>query len=141
MMHVLSATRSTALSWKVKYKNASELRIDGAQSEIMDMLGRGFDALLSRAGLDGGNETDDKGPMIDATVAVDTMIRVGSSHADKEKQLARVESEAREQASLLQTAYVEAVARKQAEFSVLLSERKARGVRLPSDWWVEMMQW
>ena len=107
--------------------------------------------LLSRAGLD-GSETDapaveilQNGPMLYATVAVDTMIQARSEYAEKLSQLVKEENEARERASLLQTAYVEAVTRKQTEVSIAISasqpkdpKGKEQRSHIPKEWWVEM---
>jgi hypothetical protein len=138
----------------MKYKSMVQLKIGGAPQEVSGALGRGFDVLLSRAGLD-GSETDapaveilQNGPMLYATVAVDTMIQARSEYAEKLSQLVKEENEARERASLLQTAYVEAVTRKQTEVSIAISasqpkdsKGKEQRSHIPKEWWVEMAKW
>jgi len=138
----------------MKYKSMVQLKIGGAPQEVSGALGHGFDVLLSRAGLD-GSETDapaveilQNGPMLYATVAVDTMIQARSEYAEKLSQLVKEENEARERASLLQTAYVEAVTRKQTEVSIAISasqpkdpKGKEQRSHIPKEWWVEMAKW
>ena len=146
--------RNPLLSRQMKYKSMVQLKIGGAPLEVSGALGRGFDVLLSRAGLD-GSETDasaveilQNGPMLYATVAVDTMIQARSEYAEKLSQLVKEENEARERASLLQTAYVEAVTRKQTEVSIAISasqpkdpKGKEQRSHIPKEWWVEMAKW
>lgn len=146
--------RNPLLSRQMKYKSMVQLKIGGAPQEVSGALGRGFDVLLSRAGLD-GSETDapaveilQNGPMLYATVAVDTMIQARSEYAEKLSQLVKEENEARERASLLQTAYVEAVTRKQTEVSIAISasqpkdpKGKEQRSHIPKEWWVEMAKW
>lgn len=146
--------RNPLLSRQMKYKSMVQLKIGGAPQEVSGALSRGFDVLLSRAGLD-GSETDapaveilQNGPMLYATVAVDTMILARSEYAEKLSQLVKEENEARERASLLQTAYVEAVTRKQTEVSIAISasqpkdpKGKEQRSHIPKEWWVEMAKW
>ena len=73
------------------------------------------------------------------------MIQARSEYAEKLSQLVKEESEARERASLFQTAYVEAVTRKQKEVSIAISDSKPKDSKgkelrshIPKEWWVEM---
>ena len=85
------------------------------------------------------------GPMMSAKTAVETLIRVGSEHADTERKLDEAEGKAMQKAGILQTAYVEEVTRKQAEFVCALADAKEKGKakhsRIPQDWWMKMGQW
>ena len=85
------------------------------------------------------------GPMISAKTAVETLIRVGSEHADTLRKLDEAEAKALQKAGILQTAYVEEVTRKQTEFMCTLSnskeQAKTKRSRIPRTWWIEMEQW
>ena len=85
------------------------------------------------------------GPMISAKTAVETLIRVGSEHADTLRKLDEAEAKAMQKAGILQTAYVEEVTRKQTEFMCTLSnskeQAKTKRSRIPRTWWIEMEQW
>jgi hypothetical protein len=85
------------------------------------------------------------GPMISAKTAVETLIRVGSEHADTLRKLDEAEGKAMQKAGILQTAYVEEVTRKQTEFMCTLSnskeQAKTKRSRIPRTWWIEMEQW
>ena len=88
---------------------------------------------------------DNVGPMMSAKTAVETLIRVGSEHADTERKLDEAEGKAMQKAGILQTAYVEEVTRKQAEFVCALADAKEKGKakhsRIPQGWWMKMGQW
>ena len=88
---------------------------------------------------------DNVGPMMSAKTAVETLIRVGSEHADTERKLDEAEGKAMQKAGILQTAYVEEVTRKQTEFTCTLSnskeQAKTKRSRIPRNWWIEMEQW
>jgi hypothetical protein len=85
------------------------------------------------------------GPMISAKTAVETLIRVGSQHADTLRKLDEAEGKAMQKAGILQTTYVEEVTRKQTEFMCTLSnskeQAKTKRSRIPRTWWIEMEQW
>ena len=93
----------------------------------------------------GSGTGENVGPMISAKTAVETLIRVGSEHADTERKLDEAEGKAMKKAGMLQTAYVEEVTRKQTEFLCALADAKEKGkakqCRIPRDWWIEMGQW
>lgn len=136
----------------LKFKNASELRIEGTHLEVLSKIGHGFDMLVKRVtgraspidqevspAVESDDETrDGDGEKIEAMLAVETMIREGSWVVKREAELSKINQDAMERATSIQTAYVETAARKQGEFRCLLQERKTR---IPADFYAEMAQW
>ena len=93
---------------------------------------------------------DNVGPVISATAAVNTLLRVGLEFSDTEKRLKEALTIFKKQAEILQTTYVEEVTRKQTEFVCALADAKEKGsstsskaktCRIPRDWWDQMTRW
>ena len=93
---------------------------------------------------------DNVGPVISATAAVNTLLRVGLEFSDTEKRLTEALGNFKKQAEILQTTYVEEVTRKQTEFLCVLANTKEKGsstsskakiCRIPRDWWDQMARW
>ena len=70
---------------------------------------------------------DNVGPVISATAAVNTLLRVGLEFSDTEKRLKEALTLFKKQAEILQTTYVEEVTRKQTEFVCALADAKEKG--------------
>ena len=68
------------------------------------------------------------GPVISATAAVNTLLRVGLEFSDTEKRLTEALGNFKKQAEILQTTYVEEVTRKQTEFCAYWPIPRKRGV-------------
>lgn len=122
------------IKFVLKYKNMAKITIEGCQSEVIDKIGQAFDLMLARSSANGLEDSQ----RLDAKAAVDEMIREGNSHGEKETQVLGLEREARETAKSLQMVFVEAMARRQAEFDLLLNDRKGR---VPAEFCSEIGQW